>query len=78
MCSFYGKEITIVKLRELLGTDISGTAIRGITEALGKLGFESKAVRADPESFEKGFTLPAVARIVRKNGTAHYVVVYST
>jgi ATP-binding cassette subfamily B protein len=77
MCSFYGKEITIVKLRELLGTDISGTTIRGITEALGRLGFESKAVRADPESFEKGFTLPAVARIVRKNGTAHYVVIYS-
>ena len=77
VCSFYGKEITIIKLRELLGTDIAGTTIRGITEAMGRLGFEAKAVRVDPESFKDGFTLPAIARIVRKDGTAHYVVIYS-
>jgi len=77
VCSFYGKEITIVKLRELLGTDIAGTTIKGITEAMGKLGFEAKAVRVDPDSFKEGFTLPAIARIVRKDGTAHFVVIYS-
>ena len=77
ICAFYGKEITIIKLRELLGTDIAGTTVKGITEAMPKLGFESKAVRIDPESFTKGFTLPAIARTVRKDGTAHYVVIYS-
>ena len=78
ICSFYGREITIVKLRELLGTDMAGTTVKGITEAVDKLGFETKAVRIDPASFKKGnFTLPAVARTVRKDGTAHFVVIYS-
>jgi len=77
ICSYYGREITIMKLRELLGTDISGTTIRGIADAVGKLGFEAKAVRVDKESFKGGFTLPAVAHIVRNDGTSHYVVVYS-
>ena len=78
VCSFYGREITIVKLRELLGTDMAGTTVKGITEATDKLGFEARAVRVDPASFKSGgFTLPAIARIVRKDGTAHFVVVYS-
>lgn len=78
VCSFYGREITIVKLRELLGTDIAGTTVKGITEAADKLGFEARAVRVDPSSFKAGgFTLPAVARTVRKDGTAHFIVVYS-
>jgi len=77
VCAFYGKEITIIKLRELLGTDIAGTTVKGITEAMGKLGFESRAVRIDPDSFTKGFSLPAIARMVKKDGTAHFVVIYS-
>lgn len=76
ICAYYGREITIVKLRELLGTDISGTTVKGITEAVKKLGFESKAIRVSKESFVSGFTLPAIAHIVRKDGTSHYVVIY--
>jgi len=66
-----------MKLRELLGTDVSGTTVKGITEAVAKLGFEARAVRVDKDSFKSGFTLPAVAHIVRKDGTSHYVVIYS-
>jgi len=77
VCSFYGKEITIVKLRELLGTDLAGTTVRGIVSAADKLGFEARAVRVDPDSFRERFTLPAIARIAHKDGTAHFVVVYS-
>lgn len=76
VCAYYGREIIIVKLRELLGTDISGTTIKGIIEAVKKLGFESKAIRVSKESFVSGFTLPAIAHIVRKDGTSHYVVIY--
>jgi ABC-type bacteriocin/lantibiotic exporter with double-glycine peptidase domain len=47
----------------------------GNSRGTGKAGIQAKAVRADPESFKEDFTLPAVARIVRKDGTAHYVVV---
>ncbi|MCL2031754.1 MAG: peptidase domain-containing ABC transporter [Methanomassiliicoccaceae archaeon] len=77
ICAHYGRETTIVKLRELLGTDISGTTIKGITGALVKLGFEAKAVRVDKEAFTSKFTLPAVAHIVKEDGTSHYVVIFS-
>lgn len=78
ICSYYGQEFTIVKLRELLGTDIFGTSINGISQGLEKLGFVSRPVYVDRKSFEKGnYTLPAIARLVRGDGTAHYVAVYS-
>ena len=76
ICAYYGKEVTIVKLRELLGTDILGTSIKGIADALGKLGFENRAVRIDREGFESDFTLPAIAHIIRSDGTSHFVVMY--
>jgi ATP-binding cassette subfamily B protein len=72
----YGHELTIVKLRELLGTDITGTTVKGIVEALPKLGFEAKAVRVDKDAFLTGFTTPAIARLVKKDGTTHFVVIY--
>lgn len=76
VCAYYGKEVTIVKLRELLGTDILGTTINGIHDALGTLGFEKRVVRIDRASFESPFTLPAIAHIVRSDGTSHFVVIY--
>ncbi|MDR3283395.1 MAG: peptidase domain-containing ABC transporter [Candidatus Methanoplasma sp.] len=76
VCAFYGKELTIVKLRELLGTDISGTTVKGVADALSRLGFKAHAVRADRKAFGSGFTVPAVAHTVRKDGTSHYVAVY--
>lgn len=78
ICSFYGKDISAVKLRELMGTDALGTFIREISDALGKLGFESKPVYIPRTDFEAGdYSLPAIARIIRSDGTSHYVAVYS-
>lgn len=77
ICQHYGKEITISKLRQLMGTDALGTSIYGICEGLSSIGFDSRAVYVDRDSFSKGdYTLPAIARIVREDGTAHYVAVY--
>ena len=78
ICAHYGKDVSISKLRELLGTDAFGTSINGIAGALDKLDFASRCVYVDRESFEKGsYSLPAIARVVRRDGTAHYVAVYS-
>lgn len=78
ICSFYGKDVTITKLRELMGTDAFGTSIKGIAGALDKLDFASRCVYVDKEPFSEGdYSLPAIARLVRKDGTAHYVAVYS-
>ena len=78
ICAYYGKEVSISKLRELMGTDAFGTSIHGISQGLEKLGFVSRAVFVDRESFSKGdYSLPGIARLVRGDGTSHYVSVYS-
>ena len=77
ICMHYGKEVTVAKLRELMGTDAFGTSIRGISQGLERLGFASRPIFIERGSFETGdYTLPAIARMVRTDGTAHYVAVY--
>ncbi len=74
----YGKEVSIAKLRELVGTDALGTSIRGIAEGSEKLGFLVRSVYVDRASFASwDYSLQAIACIVREDGTAHYVAVYS-
>lgn len=78
ICAYYGKEVSISKLRELMGTDAFGTSIHGISQGLEKLGFVSRAVFVDKESFSQGdYSLPGIARLVRADGTSHYVSVFS-
>ncbi|MDR1939609.1 MAG: peptidase domain-containing ABC transporter [Clostridiales bacterium] len=76
VCLQYKKETTITKLRDMTGTDIKGTTAFGIVETLEKLGFEAKAWRLSREGFEEKFTLPAIARILTKEGLTHFVVVH--
>lgn len=76
VCLQYGKETTITKLRDLSGTDIRGTTAFGIVSTLEKLGFEAKAGRVTKETFGEKFSLPAIARIITKEGLAHFIVVH--
>lgn len=77
ICAYYGKDVTITKLREVMGTDAIGTSIKGINNGLISLGFDSRLIYISKESFANDeFTLPAIARLVRSDGTAHYVAVY--
>ena len=75
VCLYYGKETTITKLRDMSGTDIKGVTTLGIVETLSKLGFEARAWRLSSEGFVEDFTLPAIARVLTKEGLAHFVVV---
>lgn len=60
-----------------MGTDAIGTSINGICKGLDELGFESRSIYIGSESFANDeFTLPAIARLVRDDGTAHFVAVY--
>jgi ATP-binding cassette subfamily B protein len=76
VCLQYKKETTITKLRDMTGTDIKGATALGIVEALEKLGFEAKAWRLTREGFNEKFTLPVIARILTKEGLAHFVVIH--
>ncbi|MBO5372443.1 MAG: peptidase domain-containing ABC transporter [Lachnospiraceae bacterium] len=76
VCLHYGKETTITKLRDMMGTDLKGTNLLGLSKCADSLGFTSQAVRVDKEGFLSRFTLPAIAHIVTKEGLSHFVVVF--
>ncbi|PGT65719.1 ABC transporter permease [Bacillus cereus] len=76
VCLYYKKDISITKLRDLLGTDIKGTTLKGLESGAKRLGFDTKAVRVNRETFTSEFSLPAIAHIITKEGLAHFVVVH--
>lgn len=76
VCLHYKKETTITKLRDMMGTDLKGTNLIGLSNCAAKLGFVSRAVRVDKEGFLSDYTLPAIANIITKEGLSHFVVVF--
>ncbi|PGC10616.1 peptidase domain-containing ABC transporter [Bacillus wiedmannii] len=74
--SYYGFTMSISKIRNIAGTDLSGTNIRGLLEAGEKLGFEVKAVKATEMENLKAIPLPAIAHVVVNGGFLHYVVIH--
>lgn len=76
VCLYYKKEITITKLRDILGTDIKGTTLLGLEDGAKKLGFDTKAIRVDKEGFKSKFTLPAIAHVITKEGLTHFVIIH--
>ena len=76
VCLHYRKETTITKLRDIMGTDMKGTNLIGLSDCADKLGFISQAVKVDKEGFFSDFTLPCIANIITKEGLSHFVVIF--
>lgn len=76
VCLHYKKETTITRLRDIMGTDIKGTNLIGLSKCAEELGFVSQAVKVDKEGFLSEYTLPAIANIVTKEGLSHFVVIF--
>lgn len=76
VCMYYKKEITITKLRDILGTDIKGTTLKGLEDGAKRLGFDTKAIRIDKFGFLSKFTLPAIAHIITNEGLSHFVIIH--
>lgn len=76
VCLHYKKETTITKLRDMMGTDLKGTNLIGLSKCADELGFNSQAVRVDKEGFLSNFTLPAIANVMTKEGISHFVVIF--
>ena len=76
VCLHYKKETTITRLRDIMGTDIKGTNLIGLSKCAEKLGFVSQAVKVDKEGFLSDYTLPAIANVVTKEGLSHFVVIF--
>lgn len=76
ICLFYKKETTITRLRDMMGTDLRGTNLVGLTQCAEELGFTSQSVRVDKDGFLSKFTLPAIANVHTKEGMSHFVVIF--
>lgn len=72
----YKQELSIMKIREIIGTDLYGTSVKGIVEGLEKLHFEVKALRVEFKDLVKEMTFPAIAQIKTKEGLYHFVVLH--
>lgn len=76
MLSHYKIDMSLMKLRDILGTDIRGTTVKGIADGLRELNFEVKVVRTDIDSLDHSVTVPAIAQITTDIGTTHFVVLH--
>ena len=72
---FYKKELTIMKIREIIGTDAYGTSVQGIVSGAEKLGFEAKALKIQIDDIDGGYTLPAIAHVITDTGLNHFIVI---
>lgn len=76
VCLHYKKETTIIRLRDMMGTDLKGTNLLGLEKCASSLGFITQAVRVDREGFVSKYTLPVIANVVTKEGMTHFVVIF--
>ena len=62
VCLHYKKEVTITRLRDMMGTDLKGTNLVGLQKAANELGFTTAAVRVAVKISSAIFRCPALRR----------------
>src|SRR5258708_13288214 len=74
VASHYDMRLSVAQIRQLTGTDQSGTSIFGLVQASKQLGIIAKAVKAQTDELS-GIAFPAIAHVVVRGKHFHYVVV---
>lgn len=72
----YKQEMSIMKIREIIGTDAYGTSVSGCVLGLEKLNFSVKAIRVACGDITRDVTFPAIAQIRTGEGLNHFVVIH--
>lgn len=79
IASYFGMNLNIAKAREIAGTDLSGTSIKGLMEVAKEYNLNCRAVQGGRESINKELYTPFIAHmhILRDefNWIDHYVVI---
>lgn len=71
ICRYWGKHLSVNRLRELANVNRSGASLRGLTAAAEAIGFATRPVKASLDKLAEQ-PLPAIAHWEGK----HYIVVY--
>ena len=72
---YYGKDVSIRKIREVAGTDKIGTSGLGIIKASEKFGLSCKGIMVNEKEKIVSFPMPAILHL-KWEGHEHYVVIY--
>ena len=72
MCSFYGKNISQQRVRNLAPVSRDGVSLLALSEAAIELGFDAKNYKLDFEDLLSEINVPFVAHLV----TNHFVIVH--
>lgn len=72
----YKQSLSIMKIREIIGTDSFGTSVNGLVDGLKKLNFNVKAIRTELAGFTSEVTLPAILHINTNEGLSHFNVLH--
>ena len=75
IAKYYGKKISITKIRNIAGTDIKGTSGKGLIKAATTLGFTCKGLIAREKQLKSNLPFPIIVHI-KRDGLEHYIVVY--
>jgi ATP-binding cassette, subfamily C, bacteriocin exporter len=74
IASHYDMRLSVAEIRQLTGTDQSGTSVFGLVQASKQLGFIAKAVKAQTDELS-GIAFPAIAHVLLRGKHFHYLVV---
>ena len=75
IAKYYGKRISVTKIRNIAGTDIKGTSGKGMIKACETIGLTCKAMVSKGKEIKADYPFPLIAH-VNKNGIEHYLVIY--
>lgn len=74
IAKYYGKSISIAKIRNLAGTDSKGTSAKGIEKAACLLAMTCKTMYSKEKVLDGDYSYPLICQL-NKDGLEHYVVV---
>ena len=79
MAKYYGSDYSLAHLRELAKTNKEGTTALGLVEAAKKIGFETRAIKAEMSLFEmEDVPYPFIAHVNKDGKLQHYYVIYKS
>ncbi len=75
LIKYYKGSNSIEKLRELSGTNTTGTTLLGLYQSANKIGFNAEAFEADMPNL-KALNEPCILHVLMEGNLQHYVVCY--